>query len=43
MPRRDFDGTRVIKFADELVLPVISGEKTATVRYDGFESVSDEA
>lgn len=29
-----------IKFADDLVIPVIDGSKTATVRYDGFEHVS---
>jgi hypothetical protein len=28
-----------IKFADELVVLVLNGEKEATVRYDGFESV----
>lgn len=28
-----------IKFADELVASVLDGEKEATVRYDGFESV----
>lgn len=28
-----------IKFADELVVPVLNGDKEATVRYDGFESV----
>lgn len=28
-----------IKFADELVAPVLDEEKEATVRYDGFESV----
>jgi len=28
-----------IKFADELIAPVLNEEKDATVRYDGFESV----
>jgi hypothetical protein len=30
---------REIKFADELVAPLLDGEKEATVRYDGFRGV----
>lgn len=33
------DGEKRIKFADELVAPVINEEKEATVRYNGYESV----
>lgn len=28
-----------IKFADDLIVPVLNGTKEATIRYDGFESV----